>query len=75
MTFYVSTYERSTEELVGAYVLSRSKDKFLSIQLAIRAIRTLSPAVGRRSDLSASITALTNGSRAIPDISRNLISP
>ena len=43
MTFYGFTCERSTEELVDAYVLSRSKAKSLSIPLAIRAIRTLSP--------------------------------
>jgi hypothetical protein len=36
--------KRSTRELVEAYVLSRREAKFLSTDLAIRAIRTLSPA-------------------------------
>ncbi|MDH6233159.1 hypothetical protein M2281_003770 [Mesorhizobium soli] len=44
MTFCGSISERSTHELVQAYVLSRSKAKCLSTHLAIRAIRTLSPA-------------------------------
>jgi hypothetical protein len=44
MTFCNSISERSTHELVQAYVLSRRKAKYLSTHLAIRAIRTLSPA-------------------------------
>lgn len=44
MAFQSSISERSTHELVEAYVLSRSKARFLSTHLAIRAIRSLSPA-------------------------------
>jgi len=44
VAFCGSMSERSTHELVEAYVLSRRKAKYLSTHLAIRAIRTLSPA-------------------------------